>query len=149
VGRKLLIGGAGLAAAFVAMQLVPVSRENPPVEEDVAAPAEVASVLRRACYDCHSHETRWPWYSRVAPASWLVAGDVREGRSRLNFSRWNRLDEGKRAHARKEVGEVVVEGEMPLRAYLVTHPDAKLTPADVETLRGWAGVGAEAEAEED
>lgn len=139
MGRKLLIAGAGIAAAFVAMQLVPVARENPPVEEDVAAPPEVASILRRSCYDCHSHETRWPWYSRVAPASWLVASDVRDGRRHLNFSRWNRLDAGRRAHALEEIVEVVSEGEMPLRAYLVTHPGAALTPADVETLRLWAG----------
>ena len=140
MGRKLLIAGAGIAAAFAAIQIVPVARENPPVEEDVAAPSEVASILRRSCYDCHSHETRWPWYSRVAPVSWLVAGDVRDGRRHLNFSRWNRLDDGKRAHALEEIGEVVVKGEMPLRAYLVTHPGAKLTPADVEVLRSWAGA---------
>lgn len=139
MGRKLLIAGAGVAAVFVALQLVPVSRENPPVEQDVAAPAEVASILRRACYDCHSHETRWPWYSRVAPVSWLVASDVRDGRRHLNLSRWNRLDERERAHAFEEIVEVVTEGEMPLRAYLVTHPGAKLTAADVAALRAWAG----------
>ena len=140
MGRKLLIGGAGLAAAFLAIQLVPVARENPPVEGDVEAPAEVASILRRACYDCHSHETRWPWYSRVAPVSWIVASDVRDGRRHLNFSRWNRLDEGKRAHALEEIVEEVQTGEMPLKAYRVTHPGAELTAADVETLRGWAGA---------
>ncbi|HEX6850599.1 MAG TPA: heme-binding domain-containing protein [Candidatus Polarisedimenticolaceae bacterium] len=139
MGRKLQIAFAGLAAAFVAMQLVPVSRENPPVEEDVAAPAEVASILRRSCYDCHSHETRWPWYSRVAPVSWLVASDVRDGRRHLNLSRWNRLDGDKRAHALEEIVEVVTEGEMPIRAYLLTHPGAELTAADVETIRAWAG----------
>jgi mono/diheme cytochrome c family protein len=139
MGRRLLIAGAGLAAAFVAIQLVPVSRENPPVEEDVAAPPEVASILRRSCYDCHSHETRWPWYSRVAPASWLVASDVRDGRRHVNFSRWNRLDAKDRADTLEEIVEEVGKGEMPLKAYLVTHPGAEMTPADVETLRAWAG----------
>ena len=146
MGRKRLIAGAGLAAGFVAIQLVPASRENPPVEGDVGAPTEVASILRRSCYDCHSHETRWPWYSGIAPMSWLVAGDVRDGRKHLNFSRWNRLDEGKRLHALEEIDEVLVEGEMPLRAYLLTHPGAELTPADVATLREWAHAQAPAPA---
>ena len=69
-----------LAAVFVAIQLVPVHRDNPPVASDLDAPADVKSILRRACYDCHSNETRWPWYAYVAPVSWLVAHDVEEGR---------------------------------------------------------------------
>ena len=63
---------------------MPVTRQNPPVTGDVTAPADVGGILRRACYDCHSHETVWPWYSRVAPASWLVAHDVDEGRGFIN-----------------------------------------------------------------
>lgn len=75
---------------IAAIQFVPVSRSNPPVETEIAVPDNVKSVLKRACYDCHSNEVKWPWYSYVAPVSWLVAYDVKEGREELNFSTWNR-----------------------------------------------------------
>ncbi len=77
---------AVLIIALVAIQLVPVDRTNPPVETEVPATVEVRSILRRACYDCHSNETVWPWYTRIAPISLLVARDVHEGREALNLS---------------------------------------------------------------
>ena len=77
-----------LGALLVGIQAVPISRTNPPVEADVDAPAPVKALLRRACYDCHSHETVWGPHTYVAPISWLVAHDVKEGREELNFSRW-------------------------------------------------------------
>jgi vacuolar iron transporter family protein len=83
--------GLVLLAVFVAMQFVPVAAtSNPPVTGDLPAPPAAKAILRRACDDCHSNETRLPWYSRIAPVSWLVARDVREGRSELNFSNWDR-----------------------------------------------------------
>jgi len=72
--------------------ILAVDRSNPPVEADLEAPAAVTAVLRTACYDCHSNETHWPWYSYVAPVSWLVARDVEEARSEFSFSRWDQLD---------------------------------------------------------
>jgi hypothetical protein len=122
---------------FVLAQLVPISRTNPPVEEEVAAPAEVRAVLERSCYDCHSHATRWPWYARVAPASWLLAYDVSEGREHLNFSTWNRYDAEERAENLDEIDEMVSEGEMPPWFYLPAHRDAR--PDGVMTLRAWTG----------
>src|SRR5512142_1468745 len=83
---------AGVAAMALLIQAVPVDRSNGPVESDAGAPAPVAGILRRACYDCHSNRTIWPGYSRVAPVSWLVAHDVHEGRRELNFSAWGRYD---------------------------------------------------------
>jgi len=77
---------------FLGVQLVPVDRTNPPVESAVAAPAEVRSILRRSCFNCHSYETEWPWYGYVAPLSWLVAHHVHEAREEMNFSTWNRLN---------------------------------------------------------
>ena len=77
--------------AFIAIQLVPVNRTNSPVQGDFRGSAEVVSVLRRACYDCHSNETTWPWYSRIAPVSWVIARDVNKGRAALNFSTWKQL----------------------------------------------------------
>jgi hypothetical protein len=130
---------AGLAALLGA-QLVPIRRVNPPVELEVAAPSEVREVLRRACYDCHSHETQWPWYADVAPISWLVAYDVHEAREELNFSTWNRYDGEKQSKLRQEVWEEVEEGEMPLWYYLPFHPEAQLGERDLQLLREW-GAG--------
>jgi hypothetical protein len=127
-----------LAVVLVAIQLVPVERTNPPVEEEVDAPEEVVQVLRRACYDCHSNETVWPWYSRVAPASWLAVRDVTKGREELNFSTWNRLSTRERVEAMQESWEEVEEGEMPPWFYLPPHPEALLSPEDRELLRRWA-----------
>ena len=115
-----------------------IARSNPPVTGDIGAPPEVAAVLRRACYDCHSHETVWPWYSRVAPISWLVAHDVREGREELNFSAWDRYDPAKRRKKLAKTVEEVDEEEMPPWYYALVHPDARLSAAERELVRAWA-----------
>jgi len=120
------------------MQLVPVDRDNPPVTMDVVAPSEVKAVLRQSCYDCHSNETNWLWHSYVAPVSWLVAKDVREGREHLNFSTWDRYDAAERTDIACDAYEVSAEGEMPIPIYLITHRDAALTPEDLQILRAWA-----------
>jgi Haem-binding domain len=127
----------GAAALFLAIQVVPVERSNPPVEEEVPAPPEVLAVLKRSCYDCHSNETRWPWYSHVAPASWLVANDVHHARKHLNFTAWNRYSDKKRRKKLHEAWEQVEEGEMPLWFYLPLHPGARLSDADRRILHEW------------
>ena len=125
-------------ALVVLIQLVPVSRDNPPATRSVTAPPEVMSVLRRSCYDCHSNETIWPWYSRVAPVSWLVAHDVHGGRSHLNFSEWKASpDEHQREHLR-ELPKQVKGGDMPLWYYLPLHSSARLSQDDVTRLSTWA-----------
>jgi cytochrome c551/c552 len=130
-----------LGVVFLAIQVVPVDRRNPPVESEVPAPPELRSVLRRACYDCHSNETVWPWYSRVAPISWLVASDVHEGRGALNLSTWNRLSAKEQSKAREKLWKEVAEGEMPLWYYLPAHPAARLSPRDKSLLREWVVSG--------
>lgn len=127
-----------LAIAFLVIQVVPVERDNPPVQGDVPASPEVRAVLRRACYDCHSNETRWPWYSQIAPVSWLVANDVREGRRSLNFSTWSRLARRDQSEVMHESWEKVSEGEMPPSNYLLTHPDARLSDEDRRLLQQWS-----------
>jgi hypothetical protein len=122
---------------LLAAQLVPVERTNPPVESEVPAPADLRDVLRRACYDCHSNETIWPWYASVAPVSWLVAWDVNSGRDHLNFSTWNRLSEADQRHAFEEIQEEVEDGSMPLPIYLPLHPEARLTAADRAAIEAW------------
>lgn len=132
-----------LAAAAVAIQFVPVSRTNPPVVHEVAAPAEVAALLRGACYDCHSRLTTWPWYSRVAPVSWFVADHVKEGRRKLDFTDWPLTDLQAQDDMLREVAKEVGEGEMPLAGYGWMHPAARLSAAQRATLVAWAGGPAE------
>jgi len=135
--RRILLG---LVIALVVAQAVRIERSNPPLAGDVAAPPAVAAVLRRACYDCHSNETVWPWYAAVAPVSWLLARDVREGRAELNFSAWDRYDATKRRKRLKESAEEVTEGEMPPWTYVLVHPAARLDPAATALLRTWTAT---------
>ncbi|BCW97818.1 MAG: hypothetical protein KatS3mg024_0645 [Armatimonadota bacterium] len=135
-----------VVVGFLGIQFVPVERTNPPVTAAFAGPPEVKAVLERSCYDCHSNETRWPWYSRVAPVSWMVSRHVREGREHLNFSQWDPRKEG--GEAAKEIWEEVDKGRMPLRSYLLAHPSARLSQADRDVLRKWAAQAAPAEKDE-
>jgi hypothetical protein len=91
--------------------------------------AQTEALARQACYDCHSNETAWPWFTRVAPMSWLVANDVAEARARLNFSEW-----GSRPMEIRELGEAVLEGEMPPGSYLLMHVSARLTASERQAL---------------
>ena len=130
--RRLLLS---LLAIFIAIQFVPVDRSNPPVTGEVPAPPEVMEIFKRSCFDCHSNETVWPWYSRVAPVSWLVAYDVDEGREHLNFSQWTSYSGEDQHELREEVWEEVEEGEMPLWFHLPMHPEARLSDEDKELIR--------------
>jgi len=130
--------GLGLIAVFIVAQFVPVARVNPTERSQPAAPSEVQALLQRACYDCHSNETRWPWYSYVAPMSFLIARDVREGRRELNFSLWTQFNERRRTRKLKEIIEQVEHGKMPQWYYVALHPDAKLSPADRDLIIKWA-----------
>ena len=126
-----------IAGLLVVIQLIPVDRSNPPVEEEVPAPTAVRQILRTSCYDCHSNESVWPWYAYVAPVSWLVTHDVHEAREHMNFSTWNDYDEDERIELLEEVWEEVEDGEMPLWFYVPLHPEAELAEQDKRLLRGW------------
>ncbi len=139
--KKIIIRSAvGLVAILILIQLIPVRRTNPPGGTGQFAPVEVTAIFQRACYDCHSNETVWPWYSKVAPVSWLVANDVKEGREHLNFSNWDLMDHEKRAKMMHEIWEEVEEGEMPLWFYLPAHPEARLSTDDLTVIRAWAAT---------
>ena len=129
---------AVLVVAFIAIQFVPVNRTNPPVTGKIEAPEEVMDIFKTSCYDCHSNETFWPWYSYVAPVSWLVAHDVNDGRDDLNFSEWNSYSDKDKKDAREEIWEEVEEDHMPLWFYLILHPEAKLSDGDKEIIRNWS-----------
>jgi hypothetical protein len=97
----------------------------------------VKAILQRACYDCHSNETRWGLPAYVAPLSWLVVHDVKEGRAELNFSSWERFVPRHRHRAAEDLREELEAGEMPPTLYVLTHPSARLSPADRATLTQW------------
>lgn len=131
--KKLIFGSLVAAGAlFGLIQLVPYGRDhqNPPVfQEPQWNSPQTRRVAQQSCYDCHSNETVWPWYSNIAPVSWLIQHDVEEGRRKLNFSEWGRgRQEG------DEVGEVVQNGKMPPVYYTILHPEASLTAAEREVL---------------
>jgi len=139
--RVLAWTGAVLVMVLVAIQFVPVQRTNPPVTAEVVAPAPVATILRSACYDCHSNETRWPWYSHVAPLSWWVVEHVRDGRKDLNFSRWPVFDLDAQAEILRDITDQIEKGEMPLKSYQLGHPEARLDVEQKAILLDWARAG--------
>ncbi|MCB8944451.1 MAG: heme-binding domain-containing protein [Ardenticatenaceae bacterium] len=116
---------AGAILALLLLQLWPTDTSNPPV---ISTPtwedAEVAQLAERACYDCHSHETEWPWYTKIVPAYFLMAGDVQRGRQMLNFSKWEETCCTKEQI--DDMATAVTKNHMPLPYYLVLHPEARL-----------------------
>lgn len=131
-----------LIAAFVAAQFVRPDRSNPPIDETkvLQAPADVQAILDRSCADCHSSNTRWPWYTNVAPISWMIADHVEEGRKELSFSEFGTYAPKKAAKKMQEVCEQVEQGEMPMQNYVLLHRDAKLSDADKARLCEWSKV---------
>lgn len=132
--RALVVAAAGL----LSIQLMPMAMTNPPVETEVPATPAAHAVLRRACYDCHSNETRWPWYAYVAPASWLVARDVHLARTAVNFSTWHRIDPVRRRSVLRVIVHRINGGHMPPWFYVALHREAKLSNNDRAILRDWA-----------
>ena len=126
-----------LAILLVIIQFIPVDKSNPAIVSEMPAPAEIQEILQRSCYDCHSYKTIWPWYSHIAPVSWLVAHDVKEGRENMNFSTWSQYDQRKQIKLFEEIQEVIEKGEMPLTPYLWMHPDARLDVNDQMILKAW------------
>lgn len=126
-----------VVAVFAGMQAVRPEMANPPVQPDLTlasqyeVPAEVQRILERSCGNCHSNRTRWPWYSHVAPVSWLLADHVRDGRRHFN------LDDFTEEMSLKDVCQEIRVGSMPLKGYLLLHPEAKLSGAEIQTVCEW------------
>jgi len=132
--RIIIIAGIII---LIGIQFIPVDRTNPPTSGEFKAPDQVKAVIQQSCFDCHSHETDWPWYSFIAPASWVVIRDVNEAREHLNFSRWDTLTAEEREDMQEEIWEEVSEGEMPLSMYTFAHPGTKPTEEDKQILYEW------------
>ncbi len=128
-----------LVVILAAIQFIPVDKTNPPVTAELDAPMEIISVFKKSCYDCHSNETVWPWYSNIALASWFVAADVKEVREHLNFSEWGYLSRKDIVKMKEEIWEEIKKEKMPLWQYKILHPEANFTQKDKDLIRGWAG----------
>jgi hypothetical protein len=134
---------AAIGLLFLAIQLVPVHRTNPPfdpaatLERSASVPANVKAILDRSCKNCHSIETRWPAYGYVAPTSWLLVRDVTDARENLNFSEWGTNDAEAQRDSLIEICRRVRRGQMPLRSYTWIHPSARLSGDDVKQLCDW------------
>jgi hypothetical protein len=139
--------GSLLGLVLLAMQLLPspipsliISKTFEPAHLRLSGKPEVGAILERSCMDCHSNDTRLPWYGSWAPASWMIAQHVAHGRAKLNFSTWN-----SRRHTANELEELcdaVFHGSMPLRSYTVSHRDATLSKSDIDRICAWADAQA-------
>jgi hypothetical protein len=135
-----------LACGFLLIQFSRPARTNPAADESRSLEArlhvtpEVKAILARACDDCHTNRTRWPWYSNVAPVSWWLTDHVHHGRRHLNFSDWARMDDREAAQMLGTICKFSKAGWMPLSSYTLMHRDAVLTPQDVGTLCAWTQV---------
>ena len=140
---KWILGALVLVLAL--LQLTNPARTNPPVVNDLAAtnapPAAITTLLRTACYDCHSYETRWPLYARIAPASWIVVRDVNEGRRNFNFSEWP-AEAARAAKKLDRINEVLDYRQMPPKKYTLLHPEARLTDGQRKQLLDWTDAEA-------
>ena len=123
---------------FIVIQFIPVHRNNPPVLKEINAPKEIQYILQRSCYDCHSNQTKWPWYSYLAPISYLISLDVHKGRDHLNFTEWNKYSSKKQKSLISEALEEIEKKEMPLPLYLLIHQDKKISKEEKEKLKKWA-----------
>ncbi len=143
--RKLRMAAFGLVIILALAQLVQPERTNPPsdpaaaFEAIVKPPQQAATVIARSCHNCHSNQTVWPWYSSVAPVSWLVARDVHQGRAQLNFSQWNIYGPEMSRIRIKSICDEVKEGNMPPKYYTPLHRNARLTADDVGALCALTG----------
>lgn len=134
---------------FLILQFIPSGMpENEPVpDQDIAdvakVPDDVQAILEKACFDCHSQKVKFPWYSYVAPTSWLVARDIKVGRANLDFGRWGELSKRKQLQLLDDIDDEVSAGEMPMKIYTIMHSKAKLTVEEREAIVNWAEQMAE------
>jgi hypothetical protein len=139
--KKMRYGIFLFLAALLIAQFIQVERVNPPARSDIHATPEISALLHNACYNCHSNETVWPWYSHVAPVSWLIASDVSEGRGHVNFSEWETYDSDKQSYKLKAIAEEIQGGMMPPWYYSMIHRSARLSAEKRAQILSWATKG--------
>lgn len=136
--------GLAVLVFVAAIQFIPVDRTNPSVDRSqsiyatVAMPADAKAVFERSCQNCHSDETSWPWYSYVAPVSWVVARDVHQARKAMNLSEWGSYSAKQKTDKLEEICEQLTNGDMPDRKYMLVHPHARLTAKERDVVCQWS-----------
>ncbi|MBS1548527.1 MAG: heme-binding domain-containing protein [Bacteroidetes bacterium] len=138
---KKILKFLGIAIViFGLIQLIPVNKANPPVQKTenfvsvFRTPVEVQEMLKSACYDCHSNETKYPDYAKIAPVSWAIKEHVNEGREHLNFSIWSSYNQDLKKNMLESTIADLQQNRMPLAGYMVYHPDANLSDAQKKVL---------------
>jgi hypothetical protein len=140
--KKLLI----VLFILALIQLIRIDTSNPTTSPEndylvlAKSPDEIGNIIRNSCYDCHSNETKYPWYSKVAPVSWILKNHIQEGREHLNFSDWGNYSIEKRANLLEEIKEEIEKNEMPLRSYTVIHSNAKLSSNSKKLVLDWLSL---------
>lgn len=135
--------GLALLVLLVLAQFFRINKENPPLQADKdfltlqKAPEAILSILKTSCYDCHSNQTLYPWYTNVAPLSWWIKHHINEGREHLNFSEWGFYSAEKADHKLEECVEMIQEGEMPMSSYTLIHKEAQLSEEQRLMLVNW------------
>ena len=131
--KKILII---IIVGFILIQFFPIDKTNPTATPKMDflqiknTPEKTANIIRNACYDCHSNESKYPWYSNVQPIAWFLENHIKEGRKELNFSTFATYDKKRQADKLNKAAEMVESDEMPLDSYVIAHPEAKLGAAD-------------------
>ncbi len=132
-----------IVAIVVVIQFIRIDKTNPEAkpENDFVTisnpPTEIGTIIKNACYDCHSHQTKYPWYADLAPVSWLLKNHIDDGRRHLNFSTWNEYDIEKKVRKFDECIEMIKAGEMPMQGYVMMHNEAELTEDQKNYLANW------------
>lgn len=133
-----------LILVFIAIQFISsgIPANKPEDEKSIVhsglANDDVINQLRKSCFDCHSNQTKFPWYSKIAPTSWLLAGHIKEGKDKLNFSEWDNYSQRKKAGLLDKIKDEVESGDMPLKSYVLIHRNARMSPDEVSALSKWA-----------
>ncbi|MCC6275251.1 MAG: heme-binding domain-containing protein [Leptospiraceae bacterium] len=122
----------------IATQFIPVDQENPKPTGEIIVPKEIKTILERSCYDCHSNNTVWPFYSKIFPLSILISNHVKEGREELNFSEWENLSPKKKNKKASEIAEEVESKEMPPLSYRIFHSKSSLADTEIKALKKWS-----------
>ncbi|WP_407401153.1 heme-binding domain-containing protein [Chryseobacterium sp.] len=129
-----------LLVAFIIIQFFPIDKSNPPIDKGMDflsiknTPEPIAKIITTSCYDCHSNESKYPWYSNIAPASWLLQNHIKEGRKHLNFSTFAMYEPKRQIKKMEECVEMIEKNEMPLESYFIGHQDAKITEVQRQDL---------------
>jgi hypothetical protein len=142
LNKVLIAVGAGAVAALASSLIYPLGTAVVPgasqtILREAQIDPETLAIVQRACQNCHSQQTEWPWYSRVAPVSWLVARDVQQARAHMNLSRWQEYTTDDRLRLLSEIGSAVRTREMPVHRYVLLHPKARLTDVERQRIYRW------------